>query len=205
MGQQITAIKLEADYVRSTINSSNDSEIRKSINDILEISSELLDSVRTISEGLYPSVLDQFTLEEALTELVDNWAQRDRHRVYRLSVGNIPKINRMDIKLAAYRVLQECLSNIVHHSKATEVDVALDIDSTGDTTLGNVGSDKVLLMNIGDNGIGFNTNEAVYGIGFLSMRERVLSVNGTFSLQSSPGEGCIVLACFPLSDDINSK
>jgi signal transduction histidine kinase len=201
MGQEVTAIKLEADYLQSVVEDHGNREIRKSLNDIIEISGDLLNSVRTVSEGLYPSILDQFSLEEALRELVETWANRDRDRVYRLHISEIPKCNSVDVKLAAYRVLQECLSNIVHHSESKSVDVFMNVEVNKHEDDSHVNCENMLRVVVQDDGIGFDPDVAMHGIGFLSMRERVLVVKGVFNVDAKPGKGCIVTACFPLNVD----
>ena len=198
MGQEVTAIKLEADYLTSVIDLNGNREINKSLNDIIQISGDLLSSVRSISEGLYPSILDQFTLGEALRDLVETWSSRDRDREYRLHFGEIPRGNSIEVKLAAYRVLQECLSNIVHHSQAKNVDVSLNVELGDDHKTDQVYCEHMLKVVVEDDGIGFDPEVAMHGIGFLSMRERVLAVQGRFYVDALPEKGCIVTACFPL-------
>jgi signal transduction histidine kinase len=201
MGQEVTAIKLEADYLKSVIDSNGNNEISRSISDIIQISGELLDSVRSVSEGLYPSILEQFSLEEALRDLVETWANRDRDRTYQLHISKIPRGNSIEVKLAAYRVLQECLSNIVHHSQSKNVDVYLDIQNSEKEETDHSNCKHMLRVIVQDDGIGFNPEFAMHGIGFLSMRERVLSVLGDFQANASSGKGCIVTACFPLGEE----
>ena len=94
--------------------------------------------------------------------------------------------------MTCYRILQEGLSNIVRHSKATEARIELSVRD-----------DKVYLY-LGDNGRGFDAESLLdqtheySGIGLLGMRARVLAVEGDMKVVSRPGEGCVIIVFLPL-------
>ena len=87
-----------------------------------------------------------------------------------------------------YRILQEQLRNIVRHSQATEITVSLELIPTG------------LSFRIRDNGVGFDMENAEYGIGFANIRRRVELFSGTFALQAAPDKGCMLDISLPLAE-----
>ena len=106
----------------------------------------------------------------------------------------VPEVARAvpdDVSLALYRVMQEGLQNVRKHSGTTEVEANLSKVS------------KVLILRLRDQGKGFHpdTVEPGDGLGLSSMRERLSSVGGTLFLQSAPGEGALLEARVPLSDN----
>jgi signal transduction histidine kinase len=91
-----------------------------------------------------------------------------------------------DIKTDIYRILQEALQNIIKHAKASSTSIAIQ-------ELGNK-----ILLEIEDNGVGFNTDENAAGIGFKNMETRVNKLKGTFSVESSKGKGTNISVQIPI-------
>src|SRR6185369_17984448 len=96
-----------------------------------------------------------------------------------------------DVETLAYRIVQESLTNIGKHAKATTVMVHLDTD------------DNQLRVEVEDDGQGFEAARAreylrAGRVGLASMRERVELASGTFAVRSTPGRGTAVMASIPL-------
>ena len=95
-------------------------------------------------------------------------------------IGLPPRLTR-EVELAAYRIVQEALTNIAKHAQATRCQVRL-------TAL-----EKRLLVEVEDDGIGFveDTDRPIVarGLGLVSIRERAARLGGTFNILSSPGTG----------------
>jgi signal transduction histidine kinase len=85
-----------------------------------------------------------------------------------------------DRALSLFRVLEEALSNVVRHSGAHAAHVAL------------AGSDGDLLLRVADDGRGFEDEAASNGLGLISIRERVQSLDGTLTISSTAGRGTVV-------------
>jgi len=99
---------------------------------------------------------------------------------------NVPAIP-PDRALSLYRVLEEALGNVFRHSGASGAHVTL------------VGLDNQLVLRVSDDGAGFVADaEKSAGLGLVSMRERVESLNGRLSIVSVPGTGTVVEARVPL-------
>jgi signal transduction histidine kinase len=93
------------------------------------------------------------------------------------------------MEVQVLRIVQEALSNVRRHAKASSVDVTFDM------------SDGTLLLTVEDNGDGFDPSSLGRGewprFGLQAMRERAESVGGTLSIESASGQGTVVRARFP--------
>jgi len=93
-----------------------------------------------------------------------------------------------DVETAAYRLVQEALTNVARHAQAQEVDV--HVRSRAD----------VLWLRVADGGVGFDPTRAGRGdsMGLVGMRDRVSSLGGELRVDSSPGQGTFLTAWLPL-------
>ncbi len=92
-----------------------------------------------------------------------------------------------------FRIFQENINNILKHSRATRVDVLIQLIE-----------DAIFVMKIRDNGVGFNVKEkteaakSTTGVGLKSMTNRAKLIGGEISFQSAPGSGTTVTVALPL-------
>jgi two-component system NarL family sensor kinase len=92
------------------------------------------------------------------------------------------------VEVAAYRITQEALTNVVHHSQARHCQVRLEMTDE-------------LKLEIVDDGIGLPSGRnGVSGIGLISMRERAFELGGTCVVEPAPGGGTRVMASLPLQE-----
>ena len=93
-----------------------------------------------------------------------------------------------EVALALFRVLQEALSNAVKHASAHRVSVSL------------AATRDAIRLEVNDEGVGFDPEAAMrsHGLGLISMRERMILVNGECVIESQPGAGTRIRACAPL-------
>jgi len=148
----------------------------------------LSDDVRYMAYRFHPSILDDLGLKAALQRLLDDFSSRTG--VKALFVHQ-PLDHALDktVATALYRVVQECLSNIARHAKATRVEVEVTVEEEG-----------VAVM-VRDDGTGFDRtaiDRAQSGLGLLNMRERLLAVRGCCEVESIPGKGTTVSMRVPL-------
>lgn len=148
----------------------------------------LVDSVRgeltDLIHELRPPSMNGDRFDETLNEYIIEWAHQTGIEATFEVDGNLDLS--LEIKQAIYRIMQEALANVVRHSSADKVTVAL--------TLG----DSSVEFCIRDDGTGFDTRQQHTGMGLDSMRERVESLKGNFSIQSEPGKGTKVRAILPV-------
>ena len=128
-----------------------------------------------INKGLIPS-----------TQLIaDQISESNRIRI---AVINIDVDQRVEnaIEIQVFRVIQELLTNIIKHAKATEVTIQFsEIDET-------------LHIMIEDNGRGFNSEKVSRGLGLLNIKKRMEKINGEVVIDSSEGNGTTVILTIPL-------
>jgi signal transduction histidine kinase len=92
-----------------------------------------------------------------------------------------------DTEAAVFRAAQEALSNVAKHARATKVQITLTY--LGDT----------LLLDVADDGTGFDASATTDGYGLVGMRQRLSRVGGILTVESSPGSGTILNASVPLA------
>jgi two-component system sensor histidine kinase UhpB len=180
LGQSVTAVKTIA---TTLVNRTRDKypELQGPAQLIVDVSAQMYDSMHGMVRRLRPLVLDQLGLHTALQELLDS--QQARHPAVRFTLlitGSLEKVN-ADTGIAAYRMVQECLTNIVRHANATDASV-------------NVEAGANLTITVHDNGNGLlaNTGDRIERFGLIGMRERAEGLGGTFHWQDDKGVRVVV-------------
>lgn len=186
VGQALTAIRVELDVAQRRLATSGASP--ETLQEAQTITDGALQTVRSLSQLLHPAALDDLGLPAVIDASLRGMARRHNIRARLHQVG-LPERLPREVELAAYRIVQEALTNVAKHAKATECDVRL-------TQL----PDR-LLVEIEDNGIGFvdDTDRPIVarGLGLVSVRERAARLGGTFNVLSTPGEGTRLIVSLP--------
>jgi signal transduction histidine kinase len=178
VGQVLTAIKVElAVAERSLLAGGGAADLLRSARSITE---GALTTVRDLSHLLHPSMLDDLGLPAAIEWYLRSFGRR--HDI-RADVVHERMDQRLaaEIETAAYRIVQEALTNVAKHARATVCRVYLQ-------RLPNT-----ILITIEDNGAGFDPaadrpGERA-GLGLVGIRERASQLRGTVRLESTPGKG----------------
>jgi signal transduction histidine kinase len=145
-------------------------------------------NLRAIITELRPAALDELGLRTAIEALVDRHREDSRFQIeadLRLP-GPLAGAERLDIDLetAVYRMVQEALTNIAKHACAEHVRIAVGED------------DGELLLEVQDDGVGFDPGAKADGFGLSGMRERAGLADGTLTVESGAG-GTLLRACLP--------
>ncbi len=153
-----------------------------------------MDDVRRISRNLRPSVLDDLGFFPAVRTLTDDLRGRKRMDV-RLEMFEGPLGVSPQVELAMYRVVQESLTNVERHSRATVVQVRVMRSEAG------------VVITVKDNGVGLRTKRRrprnyQGGMGLGGLKERVELLGGRFAARSGKGRGTVVTAEFPVEEEI---
>lgn len=189
LGQCITAIQADAKIIQE-LSKKHDSGIRTSASAIQEVSSRIYEVVHSMMQRLRPSMLDDAGLEETIKEEVEAWRARQPNTTYRLRLtGKLSTLGE-SINISIYRIVQECLTNIAKHARATEVAISLGVIER------NAG--KLVQLQIRDNGVGINRQASRGGFGLVGIRERVEVLQGEFEYTDTPGNGMMISATLPL-------
>ncbi len=193
MGQCLTAIQADAELIRDISqhrneggrnkdNQDTDERIVTSATAIMEVSSRVYDVVHSMMRRLRPSILDNLGLVEALKDEIDAW--NSRHPETHCDFNYTGDLDELDehTNIMLYRIVQESLTNISKHAMADFVSVTINQHG------------KQLHLIIKDNGKGADITGAGKnkGLGLIGMRERVETINGSFEIISSSGEGFLI-------------
>ncbi len=151
--------------------------------------SDLLTRVRDLSLQLRPAMLDDLGFLVALTWYVERYGDRTGIKVTFKHVGLEGRRFAIEVETAAYRIVQEALTNVARHAKVGEVTVRA---WAGEEMLG---------VQIEDRGVGFDVAAALAAhasTGLAGMHERVSLLGGRLTVESTPGNGTHVTAEFSL-------
>ena len=181
VNQVLTTVKLYTELCLS--GTAKAEELMKRSAHLLQAS---ISEIRNLSRRLSAPSLAKSTLGESIGELVRMISDTNQLQLH-LEITGVDNLQiEQNLHLAIYRVLQEQLTNILKHARATEVRVVLRHEH------------KVLHLEVQDNGKGFDTREKAKGIGISNMVSRVEAFQGVLHLKSAPGKGCVLSAIFPL-------
>lgn len=156
------------------------------------VATEAAGALRKVIHGLRPPVLDDLGLVSALRQLVGQTRQRTGLTIDFRVVGKEERLP-PGLELAAYRIVQESLNNIVRHAGASHATLQLRYDSE-------------LTITVTDNGRGLEPERrsglAASGLGLVGMRERVSMAGGTLEVGPRPRRrGTVVRAVLPLHQE----
>ena len=184
-GQILTAIGSmlqRADRRASAV----EAPLRADLREVREIVQSTLEKVRSLSQALHPVVLDEVGLETAIDTYLPMFEKRTGLAIHYEKTGQGPAIDR-GIAIHLYRVLQEALNNVARHSKSTHAEVRLSF------------SPATVILEVEDDGIGFQKNGDRQGMGLISMRERAEMLNGRIEFLPGRTRGSLVRLTVPLA------
>ena len=142
--------------------------------------------VRSISHQMMPNALLKSGLSSAIKEFID----KIDSSIIKINLHTEGLHERLDsnIETVCYRVIQECVNNVIKHSGANTLEISLIKDVDG------------ISATIEDNGKGFNSREVekVEGIGLKNIRSRIQYLKGTVDFDSQPGKGTLVAIHVPV-------
>ena len=152
---------------------------------------EIVEDVHRLSHALHPSKLEALGLVSAIEGCCSEVSLQGDIDV-RFTHARVPRSVSKDVSLCLYRIVQEALTNVVRHSGARVADVAI------------LGAGEQIELRIADQGRGFEPHGEHYGLGLVSMRERVRCVGGRFIVRSSAGIGTSIVARVPVKGSLHS-
>jgi signal transduction histidine kinase len=181
--QRLVAMALDLDQIPIE----GSSRVKECMRSLGQRIVQTAEAARHLAHSLHPSELDDLSLVTVLRSYCEDFARREGIEVDVRS-RKLPRELRREIGSCVYRVAQESLSNVAKHAAAQRVSVILE------------GTGKSIRLRIKDSGIGFKpvTQESHFGLGLLSMEERVGLLGGNFGVRSRPGKGTEITAEIPL-------
>ena len=188
VGQQLTGLLLGL-RVLERDEQSNERATR--IRGLADLASTLSRDLHSVAVQLRPPALDNLGLERALRSHLEEWSERS-------GVASRFVTNEFDeaalsgeVEAALYRIIQEVLTNVSKHARATQVTVALE------------GDVNTIHARVEDDGIGFDpAQQPASGrrsIGLSGVRDRLALLGGRLEVRSAPGEGTTVTVHVPVA------
>lgn len=152
--------------------------------------------VRDMMRRLRPVGLDELGLAAALGHCVDGW--RRRLPAIRFSLRIAEDLGDFDeaTNMTLYRLVQEGLTNVARHARASHVEIELGADAA------QADGPPQIVLSLHDDGVGRPPHLQRQGMGLLGMRERVEALAGAFALHTAPGRGFGFVACLPLPGSV---
>ena len=189
LGQYVSAVKI---FAQNIINRSKgkDKNIEESALSVTSAANQIYDGMHSIIRQLRPGSLDNLGLAETLKDMVSGW--RSQHSAINIdlfvgeSLGHLGEA----ISINVYRIIQEAMNNCLKHAEAKNISISLD------------NKKKQLALVFKDDGVGFDTTllAKTKQFGLIGMQERVKSLNGIFSIKSTPNKGTLINITIPLDN-----
>jgi len=186
--QSLSALLVGLDTIRIAAKS-DINRIDSHIDNLKSITEEMLGNIHRLIADLRPSLLDDLGLVPAL-----EWYGEQRLKQYGLTFSlqdhTLHKRFPRPVETTLFRIVQEGLTNVLRHAKASSVTVRLDQEQ------------DLIMLEIRDNGIGFDPKRLDQldpggrGLGIQGMRERAAIIGGILELDSAIGEGTSVRISF---------
>ncbi|MBK6693720.1 MAG: PAS domain-containing protein [Myxococcales bacterium] len=170
-GQALTSMLVRLRAIERDPRVAAEGGLGQRLADVVTVGEQLHADLRRISRGLHPAVLEDLGLEAGLARVAAEGRQAGLEVEVVVRGGGRPT---PAIELAAYRIVQEAMTNVVRHAKATRVKLRADW------------SDDVLVCSVEDDGDGFDAARVTPGMGLLGIRERVRNLGGELMLVSGP-------------------
>jgi PAS domain S-box-containing protein len=186
LGQALTGLKLDLSWLYKNSTNGN----RKKMKAMIAQVDETIDRVRTISWQLRPPILDDVGLIAAI-----DWQMRDFRKRTGIKTEVVSNVDELDLSAEAsaaiFRVVQEALTNVTRHAKASRTRVTVDLTA------------RSLRIAVEDNGQGMTQNQeaALKSLGILGMKERIYRIGGALQIHSGPGKGTRLDILIPTHHD----
>ncbi|MDV7103859.1 MASE1 domain-containing protein [Vibrio sp. TH_r3] len=168
IGQNITAIQIQATLANRTTQESNTKQIATAINDL---AFRVHSATRQLLSQLRPHVLDQLGLEGALKQIANEMRFSERNVTFNLNIGFDTEQLDDVTSVTVYRIVQELINNATKHSHATEITLTF-LPGT------------LFSMEYRDNGIGLPVNWQTKGTGLKGLSERITALGGSLSISN---------------------
>jgi len=188
VGQALTAVKAELAVAEQSVGA--DPRAVAALSGARSVTEHALTSVRDLSQLLRPAMLDDFGLPDTLKWYVRKFSDRTSIRTELIEDGLSERLP-ADIEVGAYRAIQEGLTNVARHARATSCRVFVQRLSAS------------LVVTVEDDGCGFQADSDApvrsAGLGLVGIRERAVNLGGTFRIESGRGKGTRLTVEFPLA------
>ena len=171
------------------INSKSLEDAKNELNEISNSASLALDEVRQIAYNLHPYQLTRLGLTKAIQSIISN-VRGLSNIEFKSSIDNIDDLFPKNSEINIYRILQECINNVLKHSGAKNVKVSVSLIN------------DLVILKVTDDGVGFDLNKIESkGFGMQNLAKRVGLLKGTLKIKSKLESGTKILVKIPVGSD----
>lgn len=191
LGQNLAVLKIRLEQLLNDLPESHN-PIRVKVEKLTQVVDNTVDHVQRLTARLRPLMLDELGLTPAIESLAYDFADQAAFTIDLDLPDQSPNLER-DLAIALYRIVQEALTNVARHAKASHIQVILEL------------TNNEVQLTIQDNGCGFDTNRArsQKSLGIMGMTERVAPWDGALHITSALGQGTTVHVVVPLPKRMN--
>ena len=187
VAQSMYALNLGIENCAQLAERGDDQALREYLHSLLPLSKQTLLEIRHCIYDLAPLLLSSDNFADSIQKQVGEFQAVSAMQT-RVEIEGRERPVPMHVRVCVNRILYEALSNVLKHSRASAVRVALILDS-----------DR-LSMSVKDDGVGFNSQKPNPGHGLGNMRQRVEEIGGTFSITGTEDAGAEVRVNLPLRE-----
>jgi signal transduction histidine kinase len=171
-------------HLQGLATATGDDNISRNLESAVDDIDHAIRDLRNYIFGLRPGILADRQLDQALKEMATDFAARSG--VVTVVDVDADAASRLTSRAAdVVQIVREALSNVGRHGAATTCRVSVERNAAG------------LVIEVDDDGQGFDVELTRSGMGLQNLQERVGSLGGVFRIESTPGEGTTVRATFP--------
>lgn len=198
VSQQIAYVLHKLELIQRSLEKQPPPQVLPEVKRAYSILQNCLNDLRHSIASLLPAQVEEQGFIVALKALIDEYRREHTHMRVVYDIDELPLLpSRLEAPI--YRVIQEALNNVLKHAHATDVTIHIHVGS------------GALVVEVDDNGVGFQPEQVVSGAGngykdaagvlhagLSGMRKRVQEAGGSWEIQSHPGHGTTVTSHFPL-------
>lgn len=186
VGSTLTSINVLSELARIQVSEQNH-PARQYLDRISQNSTEMMESMDDIVWSIKPDNDQLVKITARMREYTANVLEPQQiHYSFETDDQLINIKLTMERRRNFFLIFKESLNNITKYAQATQVNIAITCNRSE------------MILNIADNGIGFNANDPVNGNGLMNMRKRAELLGGTITIQSQPGQGTGIRLSVPV-------
>lgn len=183
LGSKIATLKLYIEEIRTSKNKTK--EKQELLEKLKSLADETYGEIRKIAHNKNFGALINQGLIPSIKTIAREISVSEKLQIEVINI-NVDKRIKNNIEIQVFRIVQELLTNIIKHADATEATIQFSEDEN-----------RINIM-VEDNGKGFNTNEADFGLGLTNIEKRIENIDGNMVIDSTPGNGTTVILNIPL-------
>ncbi len=180
IGQLLSVARMQLNMLHPDVSEEN----QKRLEETVEVVAKSLQEVRALSKSLNTDFIKNIGLYKALRNELQRFNKLNFLEANIEVIGNEVAIDPKE-EIIIFRILQEFFSNVIKHSKASELSVKL------------LYKEDSLEITAKDDGVGFDFNNVVEGTGLINMRSRAQLINAVLAIDAAPNQGVLLTLHYP--------